>query len=404
MPRMEFTAPDPSLATRLACAGAGVPQGLRLVTVTHFFPAHGGGLERVAERLVSEFAERGMQVRWYASDTDPAPSLASPRVTCVRVCTSNFIERLTQLPYPFWSLRVIPQLWRDIGNAHAVHVHEHLYFPSILAITIARLRGRPLIITQHMGALGLGRRGFTMLYELGAKVLGAMLFAAATRTVFISANVRNFFGRGSSPRTRLIFNGVDVQRFTPVTRAGQQAARQRLGLPLERRVVLFVGRFVRKKGLHIITTLSARFPDVLWLLVGSGPEHPGNARGNLQVAGRVEHDCLPLFYQSADLLILPSAGEGFPLVVQEALCCGAAVLSTTEVASACPDASDLIRACPTPRTEADLTTWEQALGNLLADEDYLQARDARAAAAHALWSWERCTSHYLDLLREITVN
>jgi glycosyltransferase involved in cell wall biosynthesis len=92
---------------------------------------------------------------------------------------------------------------------------------------------------------------------------------------------------------------------------------------------------VKKKGLQIIEALAERSPDVLWILVGSGPEAPSRDRPNVRVVGRVEHEHLPCFYQAADVLMLPSAGEGFPLVVQEALCCGAGVLSTDEVASAC---------------------------------------------------------------------
>jgi glycosyltransferase involved in cell wall biosynthesis len=138
-----------------------------------------------------------------------------------------------------------------------------------------------------------------------------------------------------APRSHLIFNGIDTQRFTAVSSAEQPAVRTQLGLPHDRHIVLFVGRFVKKKGLQIIEALAERSPDVLWILVGSGPEAPSRDRPNVRVVGRVEHEHLPCFYQAADVLMLPSAGEGFPLVVQEALCCGAGVLSTDEGASAC---------------------------------------------------------------------
>jgi glycosyltransferase involved in cell wall biosynthesis len=225
----------------------------------------------------------------------------------------------------------------------------------------------------------------------------------ATRVIFISANVQRFFRYENSARSTLVYNGVDVTRFTPSSTADQTAVRDRLGLPIQKPVALFVGRFVRKKGLHVITELSARFPDVLWILVGSGPEQPEKPPPNLKVIGRVEHDRLPLFYQAADFLILPSSGEGFPLVVQEALCCGAGVLSTLEVASACPQTSNLIRTCPASRDDSSVDDWDRSLRALLADKEYLADREARSTAAHSLWSWAGCVTDYLEILNKMMV-
>ena len=373
-----------------------------MVTVTHFFPAHGGGLELVAQKLVSELATRGFSLHWFSSGTDDVPQLSAENVTCTPVATTNLMERLTQLPYPLWSPGVLPRMWKAIGAADVVHVHEHLYACSIIAVTIARMRSRPVVITQHMGALGLGNRVLTLCYEAGARLLGALVFGAATRAVFISANVRRFFSRDRNPSSLLIFNGIDTERFTAAPPAQRQAVRERLGFPADRRVVLFVGRFVRKKGLHIINRLAQRFPEVLWVLVGSGPENPSQwGLDNVKLPGRVEHDSLPQYYQAADLLLLPSSGEGFPLVVQEALCCGLGVLSTDEVATACPEAESLIRAQPTPRVESDVDGWEDALRRVLADDAYLDARAARSERARQLWSWAQCASLYAQLFRTV---
>lgn len=380
------------------------PAAIRLVAVTHFFPAHGGGLEKVAEKLADGLAGHGFRICWFSSDTDRQPIFATPAVTTADMSTTNIVERLTQLPYPLWSPLALPRLWREIGNADAVHVHEHLYCPSIMAIVIARLRRRPIVITQHIGALSLGHWASTWLYETGARLLGLLLFPLATQSVFISQNVQEFFGLTSSRRARLIFNGVDIHRFAPAPAEVRVAIRDQLGLPGDRRIVLFVGRFVRKKGLHRVTALAALFPDVVWVLVGSGPEAPGDVPGNVLVAGRIEHDRLPLYYLASDLLILPSAGEGLPLVVQEALCCGSAVLSTDEVASACPEASGLIRCRPVPRTQDDIAGWAAALREILDAPDYLSddARQGRARRAREIWSWESCISQYARMFRDIT--
>jgi glycosyltransferase involved in cell wall biosynthesis len=375
---------------------------LSLVTVTHIYSTHGGGLERVAGRLVQEFVRAGAQVCWFSSDTEAAPPDVPGLAIHVSVSTANFVYRLTQLPYPFWSPLALPRLWRAIGLANVVHVHEHIYHGSILAIVIARLRGRPVVVTQHMGALALGNTVLTGLYKAGTRLFGRLIFPLTARRVFISANVRSFFGRDLDPKSRLIFNGVDTGVFTLGAPGGRLGEREMLQIPVTTKAVLFVGRLVKKKGLHIIEQLARRFTHVLWLIVGAGPEEPSRwNQANVRVCGRVSHDRLAGYYRAADLLLLPSSGEGFPLVVQEALCCGTAVLSTEEVASACPPATTMIRTGPTPRRGEDIDGWAKALEEALSGGDDFDARQARSGAARAMWSWEDCARRYMNLFAEI---
>jgi glycosyltransferase involved in cell wall biosynthesis len=375
---------------------------LKLVTVTHYFPAHGGGVERVADKLVDQFAARGITVQWFSSNLDPPPQPATNRVA-IALPATQIVERLTQLPYPLWSPVAIPTLWRAIGAADVVHIHEHLYPGSMLAIVIARLRRKPVVLTQHTGSQGLGNPALNALYECAVKLLGWLLFPGVARPVFVSSNVQKFFSRQSDTRSRLIFNGVDMRRFTAAPQGRSVQLRSSLGLPSDRRIVLYVGRFTRKKGLRIVKTLAQRLPDVLWLCIGSGPENPGAwGCANVIAPGTMDQERLTAFYQAADLLLLPSFSEGFPLVVQEALACGLGVLSTEQVANACPPARDLIRAQPTPVSDADVAGWEAGVRATLQDETYLNARLQRSAAAHDLWSWERCVRQYTQLFEEVT--
>ena len=264
-----------------------------LLTVTHYFPSHGGGIERVAGRLTDEFCKQNVVVEWLSADTDPPPEPTWNR-TPISVRASNVIERCIQLPYPIWSISALPVLWRAIGKSDVVHVHEHLYFGSILAVCMGRLQGRPVVITQHMGALGLHTRHFTAVYEAAARALGCLIFGLATRIVFISANVRSFFGRDECAKTQLIFNGIDPKRFKAVPDDQRGLLRADLGIDPHRQVILFVGRYVRKKGLRILESLAARSPKPLWVFVGTGPETPSNwSRDNVLDLGRMSTTVFP---------------------------------------------------------------------------------------------------------------
>jgi glycosyltransferase involved in cell wall biosynthesis len=377
------------------------PQPVDVVVISHFFPAHGGGIELVASRLVNEYLKSGLRVEWYASATDPPPA-PRPALLSRPVQASNIVESVTQLPYPLWTPASIPKLWRSIGLARAVHVHEHLYVGSILGILMARLRSKRVVITQHMGALKLGTAAASTVYRIGVRALAWPLMSAASHVAFVSANVLEFFGesKARSPGTRtLVFNGLDNGVFNAGGVGQRRIDRAELGLSADQLTVMFSGRFVRKKGLRLLRDLARTMPDVTWLFAGAGPEDPATWQlPNVRQMGRLDQRALARAYRASDVLVLPSTGEGFPLVVQEALACGAVVLSTGEVASACPDAVDLIHVASYEGLEGDLACWERRLREILGSEIDAGRRHERAARASELWSWERCAATYIHLL------
>jgi teichuronic acid biosynthesis glycosyltransferase TuaC len=127
------------------------------------------------------------------------------------------------------------------------------------------------------------------------------------------------------------YQGVDTTRFTPGDRA---AARGRLGIPADGRVLLWVGRMVPVKGLDVLLQACARLRDrgveFHLHLVGDGPLRPSlqaesesrGLSGRVSFAGSVVHEQLPDWYRAADLTLLPSRSEGLPNVLRESLACG----------------------------------------------------------------------------------
>ena len=368
---------------------------LRLVVVTHYFPSHGGGVELVAQQLCDGFNHEGIRVEWISSDTDrPPPDRAQTTYTTVASC--NLIERLTDLPFPLWPPKSLGKLLRAISTSHVVHIHELAYVPNIFGLLFARLKGKKIVVTQHTGPITFRNRSLTALYRTYIRT--SMLFARlmSARLVFVSDNSRRFFHL--QDRSHLIFNGVDTDIFRPVTPQVRDELRKEFNFEPQRKIVLFVGRLVRKKGLPIVEALVGLYPEIAWVIVGSGPISPHHwTKSNVLTFEHLPHRELVKLYQASDLLILPSDTEGFPLVVQEALCCGLGVLSTTEVATACPPASALIRACQTRATSEPAEKWSDALAATLEDNGYIEGRTERAQLAHALWSWRGCVQSYLTL-------
>jgi glycosyltransferase involved in cell wall biosynthesis len=162
----------------------------------------------------------------------------------------------------------------------------------------------------------------------------------ADRTVFVSrAQRRGLLGRLRGSRIRVIHNAVDVDRPAPMSADGPAVLRRRLGLEVEDRLAVALGRLSPEKGLDVLIdalALDVDPPDGrLWLaIVGNGSEKERLAERVRQrhLEGRVrfiEHTATPGDYlAAADLVVLPSRSEGIPNVALEAMALGRPLVAT----------------------------------------------------------------------------
>ncbi len=209
------------------------------------------------------------------------------------------------------------------------------------------------------------------------------------------------FGR-IGPRRVVIGNGVDTERFRPPTDPEQASARSRLGVSENDRVVLFVGHEFGRKGLPTLVAAVAGMPaDVHLAVVGGTPDLLATARAfpgagqlgrRLHLLGRIDDP--RWVFHAADVFVLASAYEAYPLVVLEALACGIPVVATP--VGSVPDLVDgrnghLVEATPGGIRQG----IERALG-----QPREQAREAARATALE-HTWAATAARYLDLFEEL---
>jgi len=377
---------------------------MQITLVTHFFPAHRGGVERMAGQLAERLAAQGIaQIDWHASDCDPPPP-ASPGLTVVPASSCNILERVVGVPYPLWSPAALLRLARAVRSASVVHLHDCLYLPVLAAFAAARFgrRRRAVVVTQHIGHVPYRNPLLRALHAAANRLLGAWVLAGADQVIFESESVRAYFAqrvRFRSPPL-LIENGVDTEVFRPCSAAERAERRARLGIPPGKPVVLFIGRFVEKKGLEILCELTGRIGDAHWLFAGWGPMDPAAwERPNVIVVRSPATAELSALYQAADLLVLPSVGEGFPLSVQEAMACGTPALVGADTAAGCPEAGDVLLSERVGGADT-AARWAARIQALLAAPGQLESLRPRVAAfARSHWSWEQCVARYAALLR-----
>jgi UDP-glucose:(heptosyl)LPS alpha-1,3-glucosyltransferase len=149
----------------------------------------------------------------------------------------------------------------------------------------------------------------------------------------VADEIRSHFP-AAADRVITIHNGVDLEAFSPDSRAPQAAAlRERLGIASDRLTAAFVGSEWERKGLEPAIRALALAPQWELIVAGGGDrERYERLARELGVGGAVHwlgvtRD-VPLVLAAADALVFPSAYEAFPLVALEAAASGLAILAT----------------------------------------------------------------------------
>jgi D-inositol-3-phosphate glycosyltransferase len=131
---------------------------------------------------------------------------------------------------------------------------------------------------------------------------------------------------------------VDTLRFRPMKKA---RVRCKLGMPEDEPVVLFVGRIEPLKGIDVLIRAAAQIESPFRLvIVGGDGKDAGRIRELKEIASEVgvgnrvtfldavPHRDLPLYYNAADICVVPSYYESFGLVAVEAMACGTPVIAS----------------------------------------------------------------------------
>jgi glycosyltransferase involved in cell wall biosynthesis len=374
----------------------------KLLMISNYFESHCGGLDLIAGRLVRELLRLGQNVRWFASSATPAaadPELAG-RTVAVRML--NATERYLGIPYPFPGARALWRLGREVRGSDAVLLQDSLYPICVAAFLLARLWAKPVIIAQHVGIVPYRNPVFRLLMSGLNRIVARPMLAHADQVAIFSEITARYFSSVRFRRApRRLFTGVDTDLFRPAEPEQKAAIRHRLGLDPDRPLALFVGRFVEKKGMHILERMARQRPDITWVFAGWGHLDPsGWSLPNVVVRTGLSGATLTPLYQASDVFVLPSKGDGFPLVIQEAIACGLPVVCSADTATADPEVSRFLSAVELDEANPDATATAfcQAVDRTLGN-DQRAAAQQRFDFVVSRYSWSGCAAEYLALIR-----
>ncbi len=369
---------------------------MRVLLVTHYFASHRGGVEIVAEELARRLVRRhpGVEVTWVASRAASEAS-ATDGVTRIGVPAWNVAEERLGFPYPLWSPAALRRLGRLAREADVVHLHDSLYLGNVAAYLAARRHRRPVVVTQHIGPVPYSNPLLRGALAAANRTLARLVLGGCDQAAFVSPRVLRYFEQLVRFRRPPLYvpNGVDLDRFLPADPSTRASLRARFGFDGHRKVRLFVGRFVEKKGLPLLRRVAERLPEDLFVFIGWGPQDPARwGLPNVRAVGALPQQAIAPYYQAADVLLLPSVGEGFPLVVQEAMASGLPAVVSPETMEGAPDAAAVIASA-----DLDADSWVRAIRRLDAVPAEQQRQDVSRFAQR--WNWDEVADRYATILQ-----
>lgn len=237
-----------------------------------------------------------------------------------------------------------------LGRKHDAVILGGFYYPTLhFAALVSLIKGIPLILWNESNLVDCRNRGKkTILNRVKDKLMNFLAYRCGSFLVPGTAS-REYLAYYGAPENKIFIapTTCDVEFFRKVSREAKQnkySIKMRLGIK-EKYLLIFAGRLVESKGVDLLLEAFLKLREINrntgLIILGSGPLEDRCRKfckthelDSVYFTGFKQLEELPVYYGISDILVFPSRGETWGLVINEAMACGLPIITTYHVGAA----------------------------------------------------------------------
>jgi D-inositol-3-phosphate glycosyltransferase len=316
-----------------------------------------GGANVYVLELSKALAKKGYTVDVFTRCQDETqPKIVSVqerlRVIHIKAGPEKTVDKKQLMPYLDEFAENILAFSKSENSAYTV-LDCHYYLSGLIGLKLQEKMDIPLFITFHTLALmkNLVARSEKEV-ESRERIDAEFLLAQKSQKIITPSEsdreYLQYLYNAEKEKITIITPGVDAKLFSPMEKG---IAKKYVGAPINHKIVLFVGRIEPLKGIDVLMyavkillkknpTLCAKF----WIVGGDISQEVGQWTEELQkleslrdtlgitesvtFIGRRAQKELPYYYNSAEVVVMPSHYESFGMSAVEAMSCNIPVITT----------------------------------------------------------------------------
>ena len=292
-----------------------------------------GGISRVVYDLAQKLGEKGNEVHVVTCmDKNTKEFEKDLNVYVHRVYTvgpdtkGDFLKQTLHMNFAMVEKAV--EVMNEIGKFDIIHAHDWLV--AYAAKTLKHAYKTPMVATIHATEHGRNNGIHNDMQEYihnSEWWLAYESWKVICNSNYMQNEIMNIWNLPKE-KTRIVFNGVDVNKFNGIER--DMEFRRKYAQDHEK-IVFFVGRMVREKGVQVIIDaipkICSYYNDVKFVFAGKGPELEhlrwlANQTGyghKVLFTGYISDEDLLKLYKCVDIATFPSLYEPFGIVALEGM-------------------------------------------------------------------------------------
>lgn len=302
---------------------------------THYFPFL-GGIIQYTKNLAKELQKKGVHVVMVTlnvaniAEYEVVDGMEIYRLPCI-----NFMDGRFPVPALNKRSKEILGIVKQ-KNINLMIINARFYLLSLFMARFGKKNKIETIVIDHGSShLTMGSKLMTKLGECYEHVETFILKQFCKSFYGVSKASCEWLKHFGINAKGVLYNSVDVEFIQSVLENPVRDYCREYNLPEDTVIVTFTGRLVVEKGIlqliEAVRNLRKKYPQVCLFVAGDGPlrtEIESKITEGVHLLGQVELEEIISLLKQSRILCLPSASEGFPTSVLEAVACNCFVAAT----------------------------------------------------------------------------